>query len=69
MPTILLAPVAERSNTGEVLESLLGTCLQTALEKHGSGLEGAALTQEFNSVLSLVSAGRAAESGGLGFRV
>ena len=54
LPQVLMAPVPARCNTGEVVEALLGTCLQTILERHGSGLEGLALTEEFNKLLALV---------------
>ena len=54
LPQVLVTRVPARCNTGEVVEALLGICLQTILERHGSGLEGLALTEEFNKLLALV---------------
>lgn len=51
---VLLSAVRTRQDAGEVLEALLGACLQNVLEKHGNGLEGTALTAEFDKLLSLV---------------
>ena len=54
LPTVLMMPVEKRNNTGEGLESLLGVCLQSILEKHGSGLEGVQLTEDVNHILAMV---------------
>ena len=54
LPSVLLLPVDRKGNTGEILESLIGACLQASLEKHGSGLEGMKLTEELNQILAMV---------------
>lgn len=54
-PSFVLLQIDQRNNTGEALEHLIGVCLQAIIEKHGSGLEGAQLADQFNQILAMVS--------------
>lgn len=54
LPRVLLVRLGEPGQAGEALQTLLGTCLQSVLEKHGSGLEGIQLTEEVGQILAMV---------------